>query len=754
MKHELLNDWIELLKDFTYVNGKLKFKTTPINSESELSKTLYNNYKNIDSKKKLPSFPLNDFANNVIKKIYPTIVDTKWQIKKINTDDISFIIRKGYTERGIVKENCVLSAQTEKLSLDSEVDILQKKAYYDFTHNYIWIYGNFFPTDNNDELIRYYFNISISLNNLFLFESFLCLIINCLNEKGISFQLKFLDNLTYFNRADCFVIYIEKFHYLASYEIIEQAYNEARVHLIDKNAKRPLFTHKIADGWGFAEEPKTKDVNFSFGQHRTSIIANFIWKYLNRRSPTSFDSKGILKLFKKKYKHVEFDFENFHLNKNSIIQIKRPKLSEKMLGLSNFKINDWAIDAANVIGSHLCKQAIWGSKQNAEFNEPSLKVRKCTWLNASIEEELNLNDFYVIKSVNAGLADGLAGILYFLVKLYSIQKTSTLLNTIHGTANNLLDRIDTLNNSLTNGKVGIWLVFNELSKIEGFANLVPNRDEVNNFNINTNDGYDFYDGISGQIWGLVVLYKNTSNDILKDSISALLLNNKVQIFENVQIQNLRVGLNGLVGVALMLASMAVVLFDKGDEEYGEKYEILANEILDLILFNKTDELKSINFDIEYGWSGILIALLGGQVQLSSNFNTLLIKSFLKTITPFLNSDLKSENNFSLNSGLLGVLLSLKFFEEFKVVSNPNLVELKTEFLEDYMQHMYTEILKSNNLPPMGLSKIIDDTTRSEYYNSGIFNGISGLGLMFLKLRTTPKNNMFFIDQVIKSDLSD
>ncbi len=751
----ILADWQALLSGLVLKSNKLVDATgKEIISEEQLSKLLYSNYKN-KSLTKAPSFKLIDFSNKLIKKIYPENVSDKWQIKKINTDELSFIIRKAYTERGVTKDNCILSDQTETLSLDSEVDILLKKAYSDAQNNLMWIYGRFYPTDNNDELIRYYFNFSLNIDNLFAFERFLCSVIVELNIRGISFQLKFVDDISMFNRADSLVIYIEKFHYLASFECIKQCYLEAKPYLIEDNAKTPLFTHKIADGWGFAEEPKTEGVNLSFGEERTSSIARFVWLYIDRKKPISLDTAEIYQLFIAKYNQIKYDFSNFHLHYNpysqppSIVQIKRPILSKNDFPKFTSSTDDWAINAANIIGFHLCRQAIWGSDQDKEFKVESIKTRKCTWLNAEIGSSATEKDFYTVKSVDAGLGNGLAGILYFLVKLYEIQKSETLLNTIHGAMNNLFDKYEKLgdNNSLFKGKIGILLVLNGIAKVKGFEGLINEVNEkIKALAIPNSNSLDFYNGLSGQIWGLVLLHKSSKDDTTKTAIKALLLQYKVVVFKDIitNTTNYNSGLNGLAGIALMLASLTIFLYNIGDNVKGNDCQSKARAILDKIV----SQTKGLDNSIESGWGGVLIALIGGRVQLKDqpHYISLISEAQLNISTYFLNAQKKDDKTFAVNTGFLGTILSLKFYE---VVNSQHLLKLNTPYLSDFMKSIYDEKLQKQNLPPMGFNKKINNNTRSEYHNPGFLNGISGLGLMFLKFRNNSENPLLLLDQIVK-----
>lgn len=752
MNNSAFEDWKTLLAGFAYQNGNLSLENNNVLSEEHLATKLYDRYKNKASRK-TDTFQLNDFANKIVSKIYPESINEQWQLKKIHTDDQSFIIRKAYTERSVTKENCILSNQADGLSLGSEIDILLLKASYEQQEEQIVLYGKFYPTDNNDDLIRYYFNFTLELDNLFAFERFLLLVMNGLNERGISFKLKFLDNVSKFKRADSLVIYIEKFHYLASFECIKQSYLEVKSYLIVES-NTPLFTHKIADGWGFAEEPKDDKTNLSFGQQRTTIIAKFIWKF-PKTNP--FDAEAIYKAFEKKQKE-NYDFDNFHLNKKSILQIKKPTLSATAQPKLPIETNSWAINATNMIGFHLCRQAIWGTKQIEGYKEEALEARKCTWLNAEIsnEEEMaaalnnSTKDFYLVKSVNAGLGDGLAGILYFLVKLYQIQKSKTLLNTIHGAANNLFDKYEKLaTNGLFNGKIGVILVLNELSEAKDYKNLVKaNIERINKIEIDFNDNLDFYEGLSGQIWALVVLYLNTSNTDIKDVVKNILLKAKKEIIKKAENYNEQspVGLNGLSGVVLMLAAFTYFLGEIKDTD-AEDTDLGAKKLLSTI---SSATLKLETNNTESGWSGILIALVGAKAVLADapNYRNLLNAALLKVIASFLTFEKQEKTNYSVNSGFFSTVMALNFYENFST-KIPNLVAIQTPYLEDFMQKVYSEILEKQNLPSLGLGKNINSNTNTEYYNPGVLNGISGIGLMFLKMRNNNPGPVCFLDQIVK-----
>jgi hypothetical protein len=93
-----------------------------------------------------------------------------------------------------------------------------------------------------------------------------------LNELGINFSFKALNNPTTYGRYDSAVLYFEKNKYTTIYPILTGVYQENKSHFYPQV---PLFTKFLAPGLACAEEPKHKfSHQESFGTHRCQIVAN------------------------------------------------------------------------------------------------------------------------------------------------------------------------------------------------------------------------------------------------------------------------------------------------------------------------------------------------------------------------------------------------------------------------------------------------------------------------------------------------
>jgi HopA1 effector protein family len=91
-----------------------------------------------------------------------------------------------------------------------------------------------------------------------------------LNRFAVPFRFKCLSLPGLFDRTDAAVLYVAKRHYRLVAALLAQVYRDARPTL---KAATPLFAKRLADGLGFAEDPKTGE---SFGTSRCRLVAEAV----------------------------------------------------------------------------------------------------------------------------------------------------------------------------------------------------------------------------------------------------------------------------------------------------------------------------------------------------------------------------------------------------------------------------------------------------------------------------------------------
>lgn len=117
--------------------------------------------------------------------------------------------------------------------------------------------------DEEQALVRLYWNLSAKGAAVFIHEA-----TRALNDAGLFFRLKTLNDPRSYNRCDAAVIYFRKLQHAAVMEKMGWVYPKVAAYL---KPKTPMFTKAIAPGVGLAEDPGG---NESFGQHRCGILAD------------------------------------------------------------------------------------------------------------------------------------------------------------------------------------------------------------------------------------------------------------------------------------------------------------------------------------------------------------------------------------------------------------------------------------------------------------------------------------------------
>jgi hypothetical protein len=117
--------------------------------------------------------------------------------------------------------------------------------------------------DDEQPLVRLYWNLSAAGTAAFVREA-----THALNNAGLFFRLKALNDPRSYNRCDAAVMYFRKSQYSAVIKQMARVYPKIGSYL---KPKTPMFTKAIAPGVGLAEDPGS---NESFGQHRCKLLAD------------------------------------------------------------------------------------------------------------------------------------------------------------------------------------------------------------------------------------------------------------------------------------------------------------------------------------------------------------------------------------------------------------------------------------------------------------------------------------------------
>jgi hypothetical protein len=716
-----------LYKDFEQaLKGRVKIDIDEI-SKDDLYKHIYDNYKK--EQKYRADFDIKPFIEELLREVYPDDLERKWQIKKINEDD-TLIIRKGFTERYVDNSYTILSKKTSSILKNPIIDLLSPRC--QLYEEWLWIFGRFFPTDNNDELVRYYFNFNYNLSNVYILLGFFKELILKLNHKGISFKFK-INYEQSEQTADSIVFYVEKYQYLACFEDFQIEYHKIKNVLTNDSTDTPLFTHHIDRGWAFSEEPKTQGENLSFGQFRASKITDSIVKNRKKiiKSP-NIDSQ-IEKAFELFVKDNEdnFDFENFHLNKNSIVQYKKPEKFSTVFFKETHLISN--TDAIMILANHLCRNAIWNHYSKEIINE------KCSWLTAEKKLDISNNGImYSIQGCDGSLGEGLMGICLFLAKVYEIYPSTTILNTLKGALNNCIEKnVNLPQHGLFYGQAGMFILYDFIKKIkelnqqkEEIENIIENIKLTHKVNLLVKN--NLYATLLGNV---IFLIKNDKNDEIK------LYAEKLYEITDVSVDNIsnKFGLNGLSGLALSYFKLGAYWLEQFDNSIGNPLKDKALDILNLEYQMFLESEEKVNLSLLNGVSGMIYTRLQIIFFYSDGEKSRKIQSqinylFSKILTEFFGNGKYLKNEFTIDTGILGLIVVMKYYS-IKIKDRVLSKNFNPNYIQHYLRDLYEQLIKIQALPAMGVS--IDDNGQdseiivSEYYNPDLLNGIAGLGFIYL-----------------------
>jgi len=120
--------------------------------------------------------------------------------------------------------------------------------------------------DDEGRLVRLYFHVGISGA-----VPFIRIVTAVLNRAGIPFRAKVVNQQEGYPRADAAVVYLDKREYRRAAPLLPAIHGPLAEYL---HKEIPLFTKRMADGLGLAEDPEDEQ---SFGQHRCRIITSGLW---------------------------------------------------------------------------------------------------------------------------------------------------------------------------------------------------------------------------------------------------------------------------------------------------------------------------------------------------------------------------------------------------------------------------------------------------------------------------------------------
>lgn len=196
-----------------------------------------------------------------------------------------------------------ISSTNSEIKPGNIIQIYSPKELIDSNDNFYYVLGNTVNYDYPQTLVRFYFNLRATSSPLLVRK-----LSEKLNKHKVFFHFKCLKNPNLYNRPDAGVLYLNKYDLSVSWPIIKPIFNTLENKL---KIEVPLFTLKLYDGIGFAENPPNP--NESFGMSRCRLIAEGIWQAHENKLPKSEWINSIITYIESQ----GYDLEKFYLNPNS-----------------------------------------------------------------------------------------------------------------------------------------------------------------------------------------------------------------------------------------------------------------------------------------------------------------------------------------------------------------------------------------------------------------------------------------------------
>ena len=263
--------------------------------------------------------------------------------------------------------------------------------------SFIFLFGrNILRDEFGEDTVRFYFNLIPNKN---IIKDWFRTLSAKLDEREIPFVLKYLSNIKFYKRTDSGVLYIHKQNFSIVAQVVKSVYvdiNKAKG--FGKNV--PLFTRKLKDGLGFAENPFEK--KSSFGIKKSTQILNGVIAYLkNQATPLNYTTDECFKYIEK---NKLFDLETPYLNTESCYFYDYEIFDkDKNIDLIYYKETDNDnLNASQYFAKLIESKAIW------------LANSERTWITYS-EKNNNIND--EVKGFRPVNLKEKAGIEFFLNSL-------------------------------------------------------------------------------------------------------------------------------------------------------------------------------------------------------------------------------------------------------------------------------------------------------------------------------------------------
>ncbi len=335
-----------------------------------------------------------------------------WTVRRIQ-DDGQVVVSKGDVEfcgapKGVRKSG-------DRIRPDEHCQVWVAKELRELVPGFYLAIGDG-PTHSDDDagtdraLGRYYWHLTALAA-----VPFMAMATSLLNDAQVAFRAKVLSDPGAFHRADAGVLYIRPRDYARVEPII------AGLHAAVVTSLRPevpLFTKRLADGLGFAEDPIS---SMSFGQHRCKVAARALWQSFEK---ARVDRDSRISALAAAFFELNLDPLLPYLGPGSRdesvpqpLHVHAPSATGRdeiaaIAGGNSVRAPSLLLRAAVIeIGRTLCRTAFWDRGG-----------RLCNWVSRSSDEitERGGPITPTAKALGPDLYCGSAGIALFLAQLYEL----------------------------------------------------------------------------------------------------------------------------------------------------------------------------------------------------------------------------------------------------------------------------------------------------------------------------------------------
>ena len=735
-----------LLKDVSFLNKKLFLKgrgyyivshdnESPVIEIQTFKNKLYRYYIRRRDKDVPQAYEkvilLKEHYSKLLKGIFNKEIDENWLVSDIVFEEIP-VLRKGYTDRVIEKGVFFQKRPYEPpIKKGDLIDIPMPITRIDST--WFWIYGRIFPVENNDDVIRFYFNFN-KLERLDIIDSFIENVVFELNQRNISFKLKLPSEISERNgffRADAVVIYIEKLSFFLVSNIIYTIHQKFEEFLYDEI---PLFTAKIGKGLGMAEEPKDF-FNRSFGENNISMIVDKIVEIYSLSTATKqATSQEIVDRVVSEIKTLLINPTSPFLLRNTFLPDDFPTFL-KLPTLPKLNSEETYLKYAVQIGYQLCNSAIFSFRNKPE--QVQVHEQVCSWLTAREKtEEGRLK----VTRVKSNIYNGSIGISWFLWKLFEVYPDYPFYFTALSGIRNVCKNKPPSKLGFFEGKLGLLYCLNQVlaskfmtedkvkKEFEGYKTTLMGGINESFKNIEKSRFGDILFGINkNSLKGIdekyiIDLLKNFD---FKDELGEF-SDSVTQVFMYGDYTN-RITLLSVYKKILKIIEEQKITLEKVDstqiKSESENYDFIFK-----IALSRTRIHKNID--------KVLPSYFAKSEYLKNKEYYFEMINYLEKLAVELLSYQADNNNNSLLKGVWG---AVDLFLTVEQISDNTFNQIPKKLNIDILfDKVIGKYLKNDLLPPFEFGH--------EFYNPGLLDGLSGLGYILLRAQyPTQIKSIFFKD---------